>query len=215
MRKSAFLLILLAGCGENIVGEVPAELLRDGGFRDAGPVDAAVVGNPYPAGPYGGMAGDIIANAQFQGYVVEQPMNDIASTGYRESVTMDDLRNIDGYKFLMLNVAADWCAECKLEAREFPHQYENWAPDGGLLVSVVIEDINTLPATRPVLDNWVGAQSPNYTTLHDVTGFINNTFAPSTLPMNAVIDLRTMEILRVQIGTDLTIFRFFEAKLAE
>lgn len=205
-------LVALIGCGENIVGEPPASFYAP---RDAGDVDPDRDGgvSTYPAGPYGGSAGDIVENAQFAGYLTDRPVDSIRGNEYLEVVTFEDLRDIDGYDYLLFNVAADWCAECKLEAREFPNQYAEWAPRGGLLVSVVIEDTNARPATKVVLDNWLRSQRPTYTTLHDPSAFVNRVLVPPTLPLNVVIDLETMEILRTQVGTDPAVFEFFESLL--
>lgn len=200
------------GCGDNIVGEPPPQFLVE---RDAGTADPDRDGGTptYPLPPYGGMVGDTIENMQFAGYVTEVPDDGIRDLAYDPEVTLEELRDIEGYDYLMFNVAADWCAECKLEAREFPGQYESWAPRGGLLISVVIEDTNARPATQQVLDNWVRSQRPNYTTVHDPMRFVQRVLAPPTLPLNVVVDLETMKILRIQVGTDPAIFAYFESLL--
>ncbi|MEQ8280670.1 MAG: redoxin domain-containing protein [Deltaproteobacteria bacterium] len=202
----------LVGCGDNVVGEPPAWYYAP---RDAGQIDPDRDGGTptYPVGPYGGEAGDVIENAAFAGYVTEMPVDSIRGNEYIESVTFEDLRDIEGYDYLLFNVAADWCAECKLEAREFPNQYAEWAPRGGLLVSVVIEDTNARPATKQVLDNWLRSQRPTYTTLHDPSAYVNRVLVPPTLPLNVVIDLETMTILRTQVGTDPAVFDYFESLL--
>lgn len=204
--------LLVAGCGDNIVGEPPAHLLVE---RDAGEVDPDRDGGTptYPVGPYGGSEGDVLENAVFAGYLTGEPVDSIRGQEYLPTVTLEDIRDLEGYDYLLFNVAADWCAECKLEAREFPAQYASWAPRGGLLLSVVIEDTNARPATKQVLDNWIRSQRPTYTTLHDPTSFVNRVLVPPTLPLNVVVELETMRILRAQVGTDPAVFDYFESLL--
>lgn len=194
--------LLLTACGENEVGSLP-------GVRDAGETDS-----DYPPGPYGNNPGDVLINMIFDGYVNDAPAEGRVQDGpFVQDFDLQDIRDLPGARFLLFNVAAEWCVGCRIEAEQLPPRYEGWATRGGYVVSVLIEDTSGNPATRLNLDRWLAAFSINYTTVHDPQMFVTRELGPDTLPLNVLVDLETMEIVDSVIGEDLAVFDTFEGLL--
>lgn len=194
-------LVAAAGCGPNIVGA---------GLGHTDPVPCAA--GAYPAGPFGRSEGDVLGDMAFAGYRVGQPTA-TATTAYRECVSLSQIRSEARGRYLLFNVAAGWCQQCRVEARVLPEAYRRWSALGGDLVVVLTDDANSAPADRRTLDAWVAEFGANHTVVHDPRAEIRNYFNPQTLPLNAIIRLEDMRIERVHIGTDASFFDFFDALL--
>lgn len=207
-------LLLAVGCGDHVVGALPVDAGVDASVTsttaDAGIPDASAPMNAYPEGPYGAQIGDTLPNMEFAGYVTDGPAEgEITEVGYRESFTLQDLREREGFRYLLLNVAAEWCSGCRVEARQVPALYEDWGPRGGYVLSVITQDSSGRPATKRTLDSWVASFSLNYTMVHDPQQAVNRNLGPESLPMNVIVDLETMEILHRVIGEDFAVFDRF------
>lgn len=217
LRLAALAAPLLVACGTNYVGE----RLPDpdaGAPADAGPSDGADAGedpNAYPPGPYGGNVGDTIENFTFNGYVNEHPSEGaVEASGYVEGFTLQDVRELEQYDYLLVNVAAEWCSGCRIEAQTIPGLYEPWANRGGYIMSVITQDNSGRTASKRNLDRWINTYPINYTMLHDPQDFIYDRIGPESLPLNMIIDLRTMKILHRVIGEDFGVFDTFESLLS-
>lgn len=202
--------LVWAACDPNIVG-APLDsglLPNDGGEApDAGGAD-------YPPGPYGTAVGEVLPNMVFAGYLTSTPAGSpVSGLPYADPVTLADLRAAGGYRYLLLNFAAEWCVPCQAEAEVLPGKYAAWAPKGGLVASVLTEDSNVVLATKRTLDDWIRAYDTTYTMLHDPRGETLRILAPPTMPVNLVVELSTMRIIRRQTGDDPEVFVDFEARL--
>jgi thiol-disulfide isomerase/thioredoxin len=195
-------LALLAGCGENVVGGEPV--------ADAGgppPTDG------YPAGPYGTDEDSVLQDLTFAGYVKASPAGLTQDVAFDDEVSLADLRALGEARYLLLNVAAEWCVPCQQEAQVLPAKFERWAPAGALVVGVLTEDAQVQPASRARLDAWIRLYRSNFTMLHDPRGEVARVLAPSTMPVNLLIDLETMKIVRRRIGDDPGFFDFVDDRL--
>lgn len=204
------LLVAQLGCDENLVGERP-----DSGadVPDSG-LDAGVEDDPYPGEPYGGFLGDTVGNFTFSGYINDHPSEGpVEASGYVEGFTLQDIRRLGTYDYALINVAAEWCAGCRIEARQIPNLYEGWADKGGYVISVIIEQDNGTLAEKVHLDTWISTYPINYTMVHDPNNFISPSFGTDVLPLNVIVDLRTMTILNKVYGEDFAIFETFESLL--
>lgn len=197
-------------CSANLVGERP-----DSGadVPDSG-LDAGVEDNPYPEGPYGGFLNDTLENFSFNGYINAHPSEGAVETsGYVEGFTLQDIRRLGTYDYLLINVAAEWCSGCRVEAQQIPSLYEGWANKRGYVMSVMTQQDNGALAEKSHLDAWVSAYPINYTMVHDPGNFIYGKIGPDVLPLNLIIDLRTMKILNKVFGEDFAVFETFESLL--
>ncbi len=192
----------LAGCGDNVVGGDPSP---DAGMN-VGP-------GGYPAGPYGVEENQVLQNLTFAGFLTAAPSTDLLQGTYVDAVSLDDLRRITGYRYLILNVAAEWCTPCKMEAQVLPAKFSRWAERGGLVLGVLTENAQVEPATRERLEAWVRSYQTNYTMVHDPRGEIARVLAPATMPLNLFIDMESMTILRRRVGDDPQFFDYVDGRL--
>lgn len=208
---SLALALPLVGCGDNLVGAPPL------GFSPRAPGRVDVVG--YPPAPdegYSGDEGGILPNMRFQGYLTEGPSEvPVHDLSYRETVTFSDIRAIEGHTHMLITVAAEWCKPCREEAEILPELYDEWGPRGGYVLGVLNQDRLYNTADRRSVEDWSRRYQSNYSLTHDPEGFVAQEFAPSTVPLNVVVDLRTMEVLRSRVGEDPDTFRFFEDLLGD
>ncbi|MEO1335181.1 MAG: redoxin domain-containing protein [Myxococcota bacterium] len=166
----------------------------------------------YPEGPYGVDNGSIIKNMVFSGFFSETASTGVANE-YIETIDFQQIRALGTFRFMLLNVGAEWCAGCRVEAQLLPGRFDAWAEQGGYVMSVIIEDQSARPATRNNLERWLATYPINYTMVHDPRGNINSRFAPSGLPLNVILDLENMEILSQKVGEDLRFLDLFESLL--
>ncbi len=197
----AVLAVSAAACGTNIVGADP--VLPD--TTDEGAVEG------YPDGPYGVGDGDIIENFVFSGFFAETATASAQSSYQR--VDFQRIRSLGRYRYLLLNVAAEWCSGCRVEAQLLPDLFNDWSPRGGYVLSVIVENTRSQLADRAVLDQWRATYQMNYAMVHDPQDRIRSAFATNTLPINVIVDLETMRIVSQKIGEDLRFLDTFGSLL--
>ncbi len=173
-------------------------------------VEDAPTGPVYPPEPYGSAVNDTLENLSFSGYLkltpgVVDPMVD----EYVEGLSFQQIRETGAYDYMILNIAAEWCAGCRVEANQLPPLYNDWASRGGFVMSVLTENTASLRARRRHLDSWVANFPINYTMVHDPGGGIITTFGYDTLPLNVIVRLEDMQVLAVVFGEDPSVFTRF------
>ena len=203
-----------SACGVNEVGANP-DAERENGDLGAENGDSTVVDRSvFPSGPYGIETGQTLQNMTFAGYVNESPSEGLVTgDGFVDSFSLQDVRELVGYRFALINLAAEWCIGCRDEAKELPGDFARWADKGGFVMSIMTENQAFQQATRSVLDDWIAQFEMNYTMLHDPAFEIPNKVGPTAMPVNIMVDLDTMEIIRIRQGDDPEFFAFFESQL--
>jgi hypothetical protein len=159
-------------------------------------VDAGEGDGGYPTGPYGTEKNQVLANASFIGRRggLDTP---------RETFDLESFRADKTKRYLIFNVAAGWCSPCKSEAIEFQDRVvPKYAPRGVAFLSVILQDSSRRPATDSNVDSWITAHHLTFPTVRDPAGFVNTIFNPDTMPLNMIIDLKTMMILEKIVGAD-------------
>lgn len=192
---AAALSLLVSACGENVVGALPEGYLDGQG----GGADAGVTG--YPAGPYGTERGETLADMQFEGYLRVEPGADEVSYA---PLSIAALREADSdARYLLLNVAAEWCTGCRTEAKTLASRAVAWSEKGGALLSVLVQDAAGGAAGQANLDGWASQYDTNYSFVADPQALIAQRFGVDVLPLNVIVRLDTMEILQESIGDNL------------
>ena len=194
--------LCVAACDTNRVGGNPA-MLEGGAQADL----------RYPEGPFGVANGDVIDNFTFAGYFSRSSTVGPDMAGFEEAIDFQAVRTLGRYRFMLLNIAAEWCTGCRVEAQLLPQRFRDWDERGGYVFSVIIEDSVSRQATKRNLDRWLQTYPINYTMVHDPFGNINSQFAPPGLPLNVIIDLETMEIRNQKVGEDLRFLDIFDSLL--
>jgi hypothetical protein len=180
----------------------------DPGIRDTAttPVDTGTTPPPvdsspppsigYPAGPYGFSTGSTFPNVSFKGYH--------EGTGVWSDVSMSEYYDPDGSRHvnaLWLDVSASWCSACRAEAGDLPDLYTKYKPRGGRVLTALIENDSSSPATQSTVDSWDTSFSVNF----DIVADPMSAALPKGgvgLPHNYLIDPRTMKIVKVVEGAD-------------
>ncbi len=205
-----FLLLALAACGSNRP-EIPPELLA--------PVEGGA-GN-YPAGPYGGQEGDVAENFTFP-LIWDNP----TAQGYDPEalgpVSLGDFYNPDGSsggELLLLNAGAVWCGPCKVEhggsASEpsLNDRFDALQPKGLRILAVLIENAKAETATIADLTAWTQAYETRFPMGLDADFQMKRYGSRDAVPINVVIDLRTMKVLQRITGDPAAIWPSVEAEL--
>lgn len=205
-------MVIVAGCGDNLVGAPPL------GYEAREP-EAVDPAEGYPEPPpqgYGGDEGDVLPDMRFAGYPTDAPSDvPVSELPFSDSVTLSGIRQLDGYTHMLLTVAAEWCKPCREEAEILPDLYREWAAKGGYVLGVINQDRLYNSATDTAVRSWSERYGTNYTLTFDPQGFVAAYLNPSTVPLNVVVDLRTMRVLRSRVGEDPDTFRFFDRVLSE
>lgn len=202
--------LTLAACGSN-TPEIPEEYLQTGGGSSS---------TTYPEGPYGASEGDIAANFQFVGW-----LNPKAEGFDFETADVFDLEtfydpdgtkgpNGEGIELILLNASAIWCTACRVEHEEFETVHADLNPRGLEIVSGLFQDRDFQPAKDSDLVLWTESFDVAFPMGLDSEFQMGAYGNAQAAPLNAIIDARTMEILKVVVGADVTIFTFLETELA-
>lgn len=192
-------LALLGGCGDNVVGALPE-----------GYVDGASTALDYPKGPYGVEVGEVFADLALEGYLREAVGT--ATVGYGP-VKLSDLRKVAGARYLLFSVGAEWCGACRTEARELAAAAEGWAEQGGLVLGVIIQDAAGKATGQAEIDNWAERYGTNYSLAADPQARVGQRFAIDTLPLNLILDLKTMKVLKKSVGDNPQLLEAFGEQL--
>jgi thiol-disulfide isomerase/thioredoxin len=181
--------------GKKITMNTDSGSVDPGTDEDAGEVDSGPPPCMYPQGPYGKTQGSVVANLQWQGYA---PGQSSIST-----LNMADLYDCDGrngINAILIDQSAHWCGACQQEASMLPQYMQTWGPQGVKVITLIIQDSQQQPATTAsaqlwrntfnLMQDWVVAD-PAFSFAHS---------GQNGLPMNILVDPRTMQIVKVLEG---------------
>jgi hypothetical protein len=154
----------------------------------------------YPPGPYGTTVGAVVdPTLSWQGYL------DDGTTA--TTVTMKDYYDCDGSQgvdAVLVDEAAQWCADCASQASNLaPQVSTSWKSQGVHVITLLAEDEQENPATLATALSWRNEYSltagavcadPKWTT--KLWGHASG--GGNGFPTNVVIDPRTMKIVAIQ-----------------
>lgn len=202
-RRNLCALALLAfgalantACSSSNGGEDPGDTSGGATSGGAGGMGGMPSMCTYPGTPYGKQAGKVVNGAyQWAGFA--------EGSDDQVEVKISDYYDCDGTKgvnALLIDVSATWCGACQQEAAEFKNKMNTWGPMGIHILTLMIEDANSKPASVSTALDWrkqynleatATAADPKYTFIP--TGTVG-------LPYQLLVDPRTMKILSVQQG---------------
>jgi thiol-disulfide isomerase/thioredoxin len=176
------------------------------------PVDATRNKNPegtaYPTADLG-----INARGSLSGKQPGNRMNNMKFLGYPTGVAADGLKTValadfydpqaKKYSIIHIQAAGSWCTYCRQEAREFaPLVTKLQAEKKIAWVTVLAEGkVTGKGALAADLDKWMSDfKSPNPHVLDTGAQNLGVFFSSGGLPWNAIVDARSMEILKVTTG---------------
>ncbi len=185
MRPWLAVLVLLAGCGETDgQGSCPPGPRAD-----------------YPPPPYGVRQGATLADLGFVG-----ADGAVFALG---DVYRDETRQL-----LLLTTAAGWCAGCREEQPTLQGYHEQYAARGLAIVVALFEDDLYEPADAALAAAWQAQYALDFSVVADPSFQLAAYYDQALTPMNMLVEVCTMEILRIATGADLTaLAAIFEARL--
>ncbi len=190
--------LLAAGCGSS----GPAST-QTGGSGGNG-VNPDGVAYPSPAAGYGRSArngstpGSVMANFKFQGYLDGDASKGLTTISLADYYDPCNKR----YKLIHLTVGAVWCQPCFQETDALVASESSLAAQHVLVLQALDDGpVAGTPATPGDLDYWTKSHKSNFTEMLDpglqnLSGFFN----AASVPWNADLDPRTMEILDASGG---------------
>jgi thiol-disulfide isomerase/thioredoxin len=154
---------------------------------------------PYPAETgCGTEPGQTLANYSFQGRAsgISSPRGTIKFSDYYDPTGTK-------YTYLVINVSAIWCTYCKQEAPQLAQMNQTYGPHGVVFLTVVEQDASRAPATDADVDNWITAYGLVTPAVSDPNQVMTSFFNPDLMPLNMIIDAKTMQIVKKITGSGL------------
>jgi hypothetical protein len=161
-------------------------------------------GVPYPAGTYGAtpregsVPGDIFPNLGFRGYP------DAATGGGLQTISLADFYDPEmrHHRVLHLSAVAMWCPHCARETDQLAQIAPTLRAEGAAFLQLIIDGPSQGEAPdRCDLDEWVEEHDANFTVVLDgAARRLGTVVAIGSVPYNAIIDTRTMEVLDAGTG---------------
>jgi len=150
----------------------------------------------YPASGCGTVVGSIIDDFEWTGRL----------SGITSPVTtlrLHDYYNPDGSKptkFMFITVSAFWCQACKDEAKDLNGVLTKYGGKGVMVVTDIAQKVDTSIADAGDVDVWIKTFGLQTAVVNDPGFVLQKFFNPSTMPLDLIIDLRTMRIVYKTTG---------------
>lgn len=143
----------------------------------------------YPAGPYGTAQGDVIEALSFQ-------------TAAGEPFGLADVFADTDTKLLLLSTAAGWCTACIEEQGALEDLAQTHGEDGLEVMVALFEDRDYQPATPALAAQWTTEHALTFPVVVDADFVLADYYDEALTPMNMIVDVNTMSILRITTGWD-------------
>jgi thiol-disulfide isomerase/thioredoxin len=156
-----------------------------GGGGEVGPSDRSA----YPAGPYGATQGDVIEALSF-------------TTADGGDYGLADIFADPDTSLLLLSTAAGWCTACIEEQGALEELATTHGPAGLAVMVAVFEDRDYLPATPELAGAWQEEHGLTFPVVADPDFVLSAYYDSALTPMNMIVDVNTMTILRISTGWD-------------
>jgi hypothetical protein len=199
---------LCTSCSGDLAQKLPPQPGPDGGISEAGPL--ALTTNPegiaYPTDNIGGQpksdlqAGQIFPNLALEGVLSAAAVNTPVV------VPMADYYDPEGLRYDLLHVIAIfmWCPHCNNETYNLAAVAGWQASQRVTVVQIAMQgyDRNTgASPTWPDLRQWATDHNVNFPVVIDGQGAQLAAYFPvGSVPVNIVVNPRTMEVLAVDVG---------------
>jgi thiol-disulfide isomerase/thioredoxin len=143
----------------------------------------------YPVAAYGKAEGSVIADLKFQ-----------APDGseYSLNTVFAEPKN----RVMLLTTTAGWCTACIEEQPKLAQIYQELGSKGLIVVAALFEDSDFQPATTGQAKEWVERYKTPYPLVVDAGFQLAGYYDRTATPMNMVVDVDTMTILKITTGFD-------------
>jgi len=160
----------------------------DAGADTAPPIDRCAARDTYPQGPFGRGEGDVIADLSFEG-----------ADG--APVSFSTARADCAARLLLLSTSAGWCTACREEQPLLQQLSEQHAAAGLVVWVTLFENDDYAPATLRDVAAWVRRYDLTFPVVLDAPFVMSAYYDRNSTPMNMLVNLETMEIVHIAIGS--------------
>lgn len=192
-----FILSIAAGCS-GPASSPPQDTSLPGG-TDINPYGATYPSDGLGTTPRAGSTpGSRLRNHQFRGYRNPAASKELATISIADFYDPEARK----YKVIHLSAASVWCGPCARETEDTVSIAESMAAKGVVFVQALIDGPATgTGATQQDLDGWTQRfRSPFPSVLDPRARNLGEFFDPASVPWNANVDARSMEILSASVG---------------
>jgi thiol-disulfide isomerase/thioredoxin len=185
----ALVLGSVAACSSSSAGGTSGFSCRPSGGSEAYPAETGC----------GTEAGEVLADYSFTGRLA-------GPSSAQKTIKMSDFYDPDGkkgYSYMVVNVSAFWCQFCKEEAPSFANLDAQYKSKGVVWFTVVEQDADRSPASNDRVDAWITAYNLVTPAVSDPQQVLSGFFNPDLMPLNMIVDLKTMKIVKKVTGSQL------------
>lgn len=157
----------------------------------AGPASDATSSDrtSYPTGPYGVAQGDVIEALSF-------------TTADDGTYGLADIFADPDTSLLLLSTAAGWCTACIEEQGALEELTATYGAEGLAVMVALFEDRDYQPATPGLAGEWQQEHALTFPVVADPEFVLADYYDTALTPMNMIVDVNTMTILRISTGWD-------------
>ena len=148
----------------------------------------------YPSGPYGTAEGAVLADLAFT-----------AADGSEWS--LGDVFADPHNRVLLLTTTAGWCTACIEEQPKLVALHGDLAGNGLAITAALFEDAEFGPATLDQVRDWNDRYDLPYPVVLDADFQLGAYYDETRTPMNLVVDVDTITILKITTGFDEQVVR--------
>ena len=117
-------------------------------------------------------------------------------------------------KYMFITVSAFWCQACKDEATHLNDMLAKYGPKGVIIVTDIAQRLDRSITTQTDVDAWIESFHLQTAVVTDPGFQLQAFFDPSTMPLDLIIDLRTMTVVYDTTGSVLpSVESFLDSKL--
>ncbi len=110
-------------------------------------------------------------------------------------------------RVMLLTTTAGWCGACIDEQPKLKAMHEKLSSKGLIIVAALFEDSESQPATLDQTRAWRDQYKLPYSIVLDQPFVLSKYYDESATPMNMVVDVDTMEILDIVVGSNMQAVR--------
>lgn len=201
MRWEMITVLAIAGCTNSTTPPAgDSGTMTMNPQEDAGMMEPEDTGPPpcvYPSGPYGYVQGSTVSpGISWQGYAPGS--NEVTTLSTRDVYDCDGRFGINA---ILFDEAALWCGPCQQEAADLPGFLAgSWGADGVTVASLIVQDLAQKPATTANALTWRNQYKLGGIWVAADPAWIFSHEGTNGLPMNVLVDPRTMKITKIVEG---------------
>jgi thiol-disulfide isomerase/thioredoxin len=143
----------------------------------------------YPSGPFGKTEGAII-----------EPLNFVQPDG--QELGFEEIQADENNRIMLVSTSAGWCTACIEEQPALAALHERYNGRGLFVMVTLFEDSNFQPADARFADDWVTKYKLPFAVVADPGFQFKEYYDSRQTPMNMIVDLSSMKIVKIILGTD-------------